>query len=98
MGLKCCVFGLGYIGLPTACLLVKAGYEVTGVDINDNLVQELNHKKVSINEPGLRESLDEAIETGNFTATIEPVTSDIYLIAVPTPFKNTDNKSPITMM
>ena len=92
--MKCCVFGLGYIGLPTACLLVKAGYKVTGVDINDNLVQELNHKKVSINEPGLKESLDEAIETGNFTATIEPVTSDIYLIAVPTPFKNTHSKIP----
>ena len=94
MSLKCCVFGLGYIGLPTACLLAKAGYKVTGVDINPNLVKELNHNKVSINEPGLKESLDEAIDTGNFTATIEPVTSDIYLIAVPTPFKNTDSKIP----
>ena len=94
MGLKCCVFGLGYIGLPTACLLAKAGYKVTGVDINHNLVEELNHNKVSINEPGLRESLYEAIDTGNFTASIQPVTSDIYLIAVPTPFKNTDSKIP----
>ncbi len=92
--MKCCVFGLGYIGLPTACLLVKAGYKVTGVDINHNLVEELNNNKVSINEPGLKESFDEAIDTGNFTATIEPVASDIYLIAVPTPFKNTDSKIP----
>ena len=90
------LFGLGYIGLPTACLLVKAGYKVTGVDINQKLVEELNHNKVSINEPGLRESLGEAIDTGYFTATTEPVTSDIYLIAVPTPFKNIDSDIPPT--
>ena len=85
---------MGYIGLPTACVLVKAGYKVTGVDINFHLVEELNNCKVSINEPGLKESLSEAIENKNFYATFEPVTSDIYLIAVPTPFKKIDGKLP----
>ena len=32
---RICVVGLGYIGLPTASLLAKAGHEVIGVDINE---------------------------------------------------------------
>ena len=30
----CCVVGLGYIGLPTAAVLAKAGHQVIGVDVN----------------------------------------------------------------
>ena len=29
---RVCLFGLGYIGLPTACLLATHGYHVTGID------------------------------------------------------------------
>ena len=94
MNSDCCIFGLGYIGLPTACILVKAGYKVTGVDINKELINKLNNGEVHINEPGISNSLSEAIGTGNFKASIEPVTSDIYVIAVPTPFENICSKIP----
>ena len=30
----CCVVGLGYIGLPAAVVLAKAGHRVIGVDVN----------------------------------------------------------------
>ena len=32
----CCVVGLGYIGLPTAAVLARAGHRVIGVDVNAN--------------------------------------------------------------
>jgi len=39
---KVCVIGLGYIGLPTACILSSKGFKVIGVDINQKLVKKLN--------------------------------------------------------
>ena len=35
---NCCVIGLGYIGLPTAAILAKAGHKVMGVDIDLNKI------------------------------------------------------------
>jgi UDP-N-acetyl-D-mannosaminuronate dehydrogenase len=32
------VIGTGYVGLPAALMLAKAGHYVVGVDINENLV------------------------------------------------------------
>ena len=32
---KVCIFGLGYIGLPTAALIAESGLEVNGVDISN---------------------------------------------------------------
>lgn len=41
--MKICVIGLGYIGLPTAAMFAKTGYDVVGVDINQQAVALLNH-------------------------------------------------------
>ena len=38
----CCVVGLGYIGLPTAAVLAKAGHRVIGVDVNAQVVATVN--------------------------------------------------------
>ena len=35
--LKCCVIGLGYIGLPTAAVIANAGHKVVGVDVNEKI-------------------------------------------------------------
>ena len=37
------VVGLGYVGLPTALGLLDAGFCVIGVDIDERLVDDLNH-------------------------------------------------------
>jgi len=42
--MKICVLGLGVIGLPTALLLAKNGFEVVGIDIDDRLVNLLKRK------------------------------------------------------
>ncbi len=85
--MKACFIGLGYIGLPTAIIAAQNGIEVTGVDINPEVVSQTNEGKLHIVEPGLRLLLKEAIRSGKLRASLQPVVSDTYLIVVPTPFK-----------
>jgi UDP-N-acetyl-D-mannosaminuronic acid dehydrogenase len=80
-----CIFGLGYIGLPTAALLADAGFSVTGIDINQNIIKTINNCETHIVEPGLNEVLISAIKKKNLIAQFETVVSDIYMICVPTP-------------
>lgn len=79
--------GLGYIGLPTAIIAAKSGINVTGVDINKNVVEQTNAGHLHIVEPGLEALLHEVLKSGRFTASTQPVESDAYFIVVPTPFK-----------
>jgi UDP-N-acetyl-D-mannosaminuronic acid dehydrogenase len=82
-----CIIGLGYIGLPTAALLATRGYEVHGVDVNQEAVKKINNGEAHIFEPGLDACLKAAIESGLLSASTEIVHSDVYMICVPTPFK-----------
>ena len=50
---KCCVIGLGYIGLPTSALISNNGFEVVGVDINKDIVNKLNDGNVHLNVPDI---------------------------------------------
>lgn len=80
---KICVLGLGYIGLPTACLFANAGYEVVGVDVNQEKIEKLNHGKLPFEERGLRELFEKALPNMSFKT--KPEEADVFLIAVPTP-------------
>jgi len=83
---KCCIFGLGYIGLPTAVLIANHGHKVHGVEINLEIINLVNDGKTNISEPGLSKVLENAVKKGNFTAGKDPIDSDIFIITVPTPF------------
>lgn len=87
------IIGLGYIGLPTACVLAEHGHRVYGVDINNSVVGAIGKGQVHIVEPGLEEALSKVVKDGKLSAStkIETPTST-YIIAVPTPFK--DEKEP----
>jgi len=82
---KICVIGLGYIGLPTAAIFARAGYEVVGVDVNENVVQSLNDGKILIEEVGLPELVKEVVEAGRLRASLVPENADVFIVAVPTP-------------
>lgn len=82
-----CVIGLGYIGLPTASLLGTKGYRVHGVDKSPRIVDTINRGEIHIVEPGLDILVKSAVQSGNLTASIEPQRADVFVIAVPTPFK-----------
>ena len=86
-----CVFGLGYIGLPTAAMFAHHGANVVGVDVNQHAVDTINQGKIHIVEPGLEAIVKQAVDNGRLKASLTPVHSDAYLIAVPTPFKGDDH-------
>ncbi|MCK1991639.1 UDP-N-acetyl-D-mannosamine dehydrogenase [Peribacillus muralis] len=87
MSLKVCIVGLGYIGLPTAAVLADKGFMVHGVDVNENAVNLINNGQVHIYEPDLEKVVKKVVAAGNLTADIDPIKADIYILAVPTPFK-----------
>ncbi|MGP5174565.1 UDP-N-acetyl-D-mannosamine dehydrogenase [Psychrobacter immobilis] len=87
-----CVFGLGYIGLPTAAMFAHHGANVIGVDVNPHAVETINQGKIHIVEPGLEAIVKQAVDNGKLKASLTPVHSDAYLIAVPTPFKGNDHE------
>lgn len=80
--------GLGYIGLPTAALVASKGIPVTGVDIDPHIVGTINRGDIHIIEPGLGGLVRDVVGGGMLKATLHPSVSDVYLIVVPTPFKN----------
>ena len=89
--MKVCVFGLGYIGLPTAAMFAHHGAEVIGVDVNQHAIDTINQGKIHIVEPGLEEIVKKAVDKGQLKASLTPEKSDAYLIAVPTPFKGDEH-------
>ena len=79
--------GLGYIGLPTAALIASKGVNVTEVDISQKVVNTINEGKIHIVEPDLDGLVHHVVKEGLLKAATKPVEADVYLIAVPTPFK-----------
>lgn len=82
-----CVVGLGYIGLPTAVMFANHGHSVHGVDINEKAVSMIQQKQLHIEEDGLQERLDKAIDEKNLTVSTSPKEADVFIIAVPSPIK-----------
>jgi UDP-N-acetyl-D-mannosaminuronic acid dehydrogenase len=84
------VIGLGYVGLPVACMFAQAGFCVIGLDIKADRVAMINAGQSPIdgNEPGLAELLADVIHQGNLRATndyAELSRADVVLIDVETP-------------
>ena len=82
---KLCILGLGYIGLPTAALFSEEGMNVFGVDINPAVLESLSKGEIHIVEPGLSEIVKSCVNLKRLQVGSEPIPSDVYLIAVPTP-------------
>ncbi len=82
-----CLLGLGYIGLPTAAVLAGAGHCVTGVDVNAQVVETVNAGRIHIVEPDLDQAVADVVSSGMLTAQLQPSPAEVFLIAVPTPFR-----------
>lgn len=86
MSQRVAVIGLGYIGLPTAAILARSGYQVIGVDVSDRHVDAVNAGQVPFVEPDLAEHVAQAVARGTLSAQKDTPAADVYIIAVPTPF------------
>jgi len=81
------VVGLGYVGLPLAVELGLAGFEVTGFDINEKRVAELQHGKSYIQDVPTAD-VRKLVRSGKLTATTDFSKlrkMDAINVAVPTP-------------
>ncbi len=86
------VLGLGYIGLPTAIILADAGHEVFGFDVNKEVVNCLRNGDIHIVENNLLEAYQKVFNSGKLKVYSELQPADVYIISVPTPFKENHTK------
>jgi UDP-N-acetyl-D-glucosamine dehydrogenase len=89
------IVGLGYVGLPLAVELARAGYRVLGFDVNPDVVEGLNDGRSHVKDV-TEAQLQKAMECGRFSATTDMARlseTDAISICVPTPlskFKDPD--------
>ncbi|HWN18819.1 MAG TPA: nucleotide sugar dehydrogenase [Gemmatimonadales bacterium] len=89
------IVGLGYVGLPLAVELARAGYQVLGFDVNAEVVEGLNRGRSHVKDV-TDSQLKEAMEGGRFSSTTDMARlsePDAISICVPTPlskFKDPD--------
>ncbi len=81
------MIGLGYIGLPTATVIASKGIKVFGVDVRQNVVDTINRGQIHIIEPDLDQLVHRVVNDGLLVASTKPQSADVFIIAVPTPFK-----------
>ena len=84
------VIGLGYVGLPAACVLADAGFDVLGVDIDEQRVAAIaaGRSPIEGDEPGLDELVGRVIAGGRLRALHsydKLAGADVVLICVETP-------------
>ena len=58
------IFGLGRIGLPIALVCAESGYQVTGIDVNKELIAALHNGELAFDEPGMKPLLKKHIHKG----------------------------------
>ena len=93
---KICVLGLGYIGLPTACMFATHGYDVIGVDIDQNVAESLDKGDVKIKEPELKALVQESLKSKKLIVKTKPGEADVFIICVPTPLNKGTDKADLS--
>jgi UDP-N-acetyl-D-mannosaminuronic acid dehydrogenase len=81
-----CVVGLGYIGLPTAAVIARAGCKVLGLDVSQRVVDTINRGEIHIEEVDLDGLVQGVVTRGLLSASVDVAPADVFVIAVPTPF------------
>src|SRR3989338_4847197 len=88
------IIGLGYVGLPLACLCARRGMKVYGFDIDEAIVKATNSGKSHIADASLAKQVKSL--KGKIIATANPkealADADIIVVCVPTPID--ENKLP----
>ncbi|MGH1561479.1 UDP-glucose dehydrogenase family protein [Mumia sp. DW29H23] len=88
------VIGCSYLGAVTSSCLASLGHDVTGVDIDARIVEELSAGRAPFFEPGLQELLSEQATTGRLRYTTDPAAvagSAVHFVCVGTPQRAGEN-------
>ena len=89
--LRVAVIGLGYVGLPLATTFAEAGYDVTGIDVDQQKVDLANKGESYISDIS-SEALQQLVDGGRlrFTTDFAALRDiDAVSICVPTPLRKT---------
>jgi UDP-N-acetyl-D-glucosamine dehydrogenase len=93
------IVGLGYVGLPLACLCARKGLKVFGLDVDSSKIESINKGKSPIDDDDLHKQLSSL--KGKIIATKKPEecipVSDAIIVCVPTPIdkKNQPDLKPL---
>ena len=84
------VIGLGYVGLPVACEFARVGFNVLGIEIQEERVLLVNRGESPFDglEPGLKELVTETVGSGRLRAASDYAgiqECEVILICVETP-------------
>jgi len=88
---RCCVIGLGYVGLPLLVEFAKAGFEAVGIDLDKDKVKSVNSGSSYVQDVS-SEELKQLVQKGLITATTfysALINVDTINICVPTPLRKT---------
>ena len=97
---KVCVMGLGYVGLTLATVMADVGFQVTGVEIREDVLEKLRRGEPHFHEPGLADKLRRVVGLGRLEVEQHIPKGDdsrVYIITVGTPLSS-DRKARMDMI
>jgi UDPglucose 6-dehydrogenase len=87
------VIGTGHVGLITCVSLAELGYDVVGMDSDEEKMDQLKRGVSPFFEPGVQEYLSKGLEAGNLRFSAQPEDAipdaDVVFICVGTPARAT---------
>ena len=94
---KVAVVGIGYVGLPVACIFAEQGFKTVGIDLIRERVEMVNRGLCPIGgeEPGLAELLKDVVDDSLLSASTDMSSisdADLVVVCVDTPVG--DDKKP----
>lgn len=94
------VIGTGYLGATHAACMAELGFDVLGVDVDQEKVDQLSAGRVPFYEPGLEEVLNRNLASGRLRFTSDYTAAakfaDVHFICVGTPQRSDSNAADLT--
>lgn len=84
--MKITVIGLGYVGLPLALQAALKGFDVIGVDKQDEIIEKTNNGICHLEEDFVKKLFQQV----SIKAQKNVESSDVYIVCVPTPIDKTN--------
>lgn len=79
------VLGIGYVGLPLAIMLARSGYQVIGVDLQEDVIDSINSGVLHLAEEDVKRIFEEPEVRRNLHAQRNISQANVFIISVPTP-------------
>lgn len=93
--MKVCILGLWHLGTVTAACLASGGHQVTGLDFDETVINNLKNGNPPLFEPGLEDLVKKGLDTGALdfsTNAAEAVRgAQVIWVAYDTPVDDDDN-------